>query len=672
MGRVVRFVATVEAQPTATAPAPTGLETIVIDATWTPAQGDSHDLRPLRPLVLDVLRERDPSAESLRLLDRWAAESDIAPRLEVDGFSWWYRRRLVYWRGLQDRLIWRWILGRLAAEGAIARLELTTDVAELRDVAGLLAGAEGWAFEAPPPFVPPPRAPRRRLPWPIDPMLWRLGFHPAQRGRSAGPSAATVSARTKAMLERLRGLDRERGRLLVLTAPATHQSIATGAHAETRDPFLGPVVDSLRGTSLEPVLLEIGSSVADEATWARLQSPGHDRVLPASILGPAFSDPADDAGIQRGRRQVHERIAGSFPRLESDGLDLGPWIVAGLRDYVGSGLASELRRTAGIGRFLATLGPAAILMINEYSRPEWLIAGARRGIPVVAVQHGIIHPLHAGYVLPSRVGLPLADKTHLFGEYEARLLTEASVYDRYEVAASGAPRLDLVPGAPSPSKRAATRARLGVAPNERLVVFSSTSSVAVRATIIAATFEAILDRAWPDVHLVVKLHPSEDDGSFYPRLIEGIARARGFPPPRTTIVKSIDLFELLRAADAHLGVHSTVLTDAVAAGTPNLIVTSLAGSDLIGYVAAGVARPVRNGADLVAALGTSEDPGRTAAARAAFLADHFAAGPSGRRIADDLLARHGQEVAPPASEPAEASALEAGSMRPPIGRRDGS
>jgi hypothetical protein len=111
-------------------------------------------------------------------------------------------------------------------------------------------------------------------------------------------------------------------------------------------------------------------------------------------------------------------------------------------------------------------------------------------------------------------------------------------------------------------------------------------------------------------------------------------------PPPTTIVKSIDLFELLRAADAHLGVHSTVLTDAVAAGVPNLIVTSLAGSDLIGYVAAGVARPIRNGADLLAALASPEDPG-AAAARTAFLADHFAAGPSARRIADDLLARYG-------------------------------
>ena len=105
-----------------------------------------------------------------------------------------------------------------------------------------------------------------------------------------------------------------------------------------------------------------------------------------------------------------------------------------------------------------------------------------------------------------------------------------------------------------------------------------------------------------------------------------------------TVVKAIDLFELLRAADAHLGVYSTVLTDAVAAGTPNLIVTSLAGNDVIGYVQAGVARPVRSGDDLLAALADRQTA--SPAARAAFLADHFEPGPSARRIADDLLASH--------------------------------
>ena len=605
-GRVIRFVATAEAAPS---PTP-GVESIVLDTTWTPLPGERADVRHLRPLLLDVLRLHDPLADAMRLVDAWAAKSDVAARLEVDGFSLWYRRRLVYWRGLHDRLIWRWVLGLLGDESPIARLELATDVQELREVAALLATRDGWEFSALPPTPPPATArPRRRLPWPLDPILWRLGLHPAQRTGPATGAMGSNATRIAATMEGVRELGREEGRLLVLTAPATHQAIASDGATSTRDPFLGPVVAALEGTPLEPVLLEVGATLADDRAGTPPHPTGRERVLPGWIVDRGFADPADDAVAELAGRQVGARLTEALPPLDADGLDVGQWIVGELREYARAGLAAELRRTARIRRFLAALRPAAVLTINEYSRPEWLVAADREGIPVVAVQHGIIHPLHAGYIVPSRVGLPLAARTHVFGEYEARLLTESSVYRADELVVSGAPRLDLVPeGLPTDADRAATRARLGVGSGERLLVFSSTNSVPIRSTIIAAAFESILDRAWPGVHLVVKLHPAEAEDGFYPALIDGIARARGFAPPPLTIVKSIDLFELLRAADAHLGVYSTVLTDAVAAGTPNLIITSLAGSDLIGYVRAGVARPIKDGADLLAAVAALGSP----------------------------------------------------------------
>ena len=83
-----------------------------------------------------------------------------------------------------------------------------------------------------------------------------------------------------------------------------------------------------------------------------------------------------------------------------------------------------------------------------------------------------------------------------------------------------------------------------------------------------------------------------------------------------------------RSADAHLGIHSTVLTEAVATGTRNLLADTLASSDLLGYVEAGVAMPVRNGADFLAALDAPD--GITPEARSAFLARHFERGPGER------------------------------------------
>ena len=82
------------------------------------------------------------------------------------------------------------------------------------------------------------------------------------------------------------------------------------------------------------------------------------------------------------------------------------------------------------------------------------------------------------------------------------------------------------------------------------------------------SLDQLLDGPLPGVHLVFKQHPSERDDGGYRELVEGIARRAGVAA--TSIVRDIDLYTLLRAADAHLGLFSTVLTDAVAAGTANL------------------------------------------------------------------------------------------------------
>ena len=120
---------------------------------------------------------------------------------------------------------------------------------------------------------------------------------------------------------------------------------------------------------------------------------------------------------------------------------------------------------------------------------------------------------------------------------------------------------------------------------------------------------------------------------------QGWPRRAATPPPPISVVRDVDLYRLLRAADAHLGLHSTVLTDAVAAGTPNLIAIVEGHADLLGYVAAGVARPVASVADVLAALDhpVETDP----IARQAFLDDHFQPGVPSRRIVAGINARLG-------------------------------
>ena len=72
--------------------------------------------------------------------------------------------------------------------------------------------------------------------------------------------------------------------------------------------------------------------------------------------------------------------------------------------------------------------------------------------------------------------------------------------------------------------------------------------------------------------------------------------------------------------------------------TPNLLADGLAGADLLGYVAAGVAVPVRDGGDLLAALGAAASGALREGDAAAFTAAHFEPGIASERIAGELTA----------------------------------
>jgi hypothetical protein len=298
-------------------------------------------------------------------------------------------------------------------------------------------------------------------------------------------------------------------------------------------------------------------------------------------------------------------------------------------------MPSKTRAVASIRALLRRLRPAGVLLADEYHRQDWLTAARAEGVKVVAIQHGMIYRGHNGYVHRERPdSLALPDRTYVFGEWERNLLVEGSVYRDDEVRISSSPRFDLV-AAPAGSDAAGLRSELGVQPGDRLVVLSGTYGPAYRRFHIPYALDRLLDREWPNVHLVVKQHPGEKDRGPYEAVVASLAAARGFAPPPVTVVQHIDLYRLLHAADAHLGIHSTVLTEAVATGTNNLLADTLASSDLLGYVEAGVALPVRDGATFLAALDRPD--GITHEARGAFLARHFREVSASELIRDELL-----------------------------------
>ena len=148
--------------------------------------------------------------------------------------------------------------------------------------------------------------------------------------------------------------------------------------------------------------------------------------------------------------------------------------------------------------------------------------------------------------------------------------------------------------------------------------------------------ERLLGGALPGVRVVFKLHPGDRRGSRTRRCSRASPPPAASEPPPISVIRDIDLYRLLRAADAHLGMHSTVLTDAVVVGTPNLIATVDAHTDLLGYIQANVARPVHDAAELLGALDDPWPPDPVA--RKAFLDDHFRSGDASARIVDSISA----------------------------------
>ena len=441
--------------------------------------------------------------------------------------------------------------------------------------------------------------------------------------------------RHRTIVRRLHALERERTPRLLVVQAHVRQRIDTPTGTRLMNPFLGPIIDRLRRTTLDPIEVDIRSQMADDVAWQRLRDRASARTLPVDVLGMGVQ-PITMRAARQEASPAADRIAAGHTPLVVSGVDLGPTLTALVAGRARRILSLALHDIPRIRALLRRLRPAGVLLADEYHRQDWLAAAAAEGIPTAAIQHGVIHPWHPGYVHRTRPAtLRIPDRTYVFGAWERTLLTGSSVYRDDEVIVGGSPRLDLV--TPSVADRDALRQELGVAPGDRLIVLSGTWGAMDRRFAYPIALIGLFDRPIPNVHVVVKRHPTERDEGPYQRIFDRAALDAGYPPLSLMIVQSIDLYRLLAAADAHLGIHSTLLTEAVVAGTPNLLASGLQATDLLGYVAAGVAVPVRDGADLIAALGRTRAELIDEAACAAFIRDHFEPGVASQRIADDLM-----------------------------------
>jgi hypothetical protein len=626
--RRVTFVPAIEDAPS---PRPEGL-IVILDTAWTPGASDPPDVVSIRPYFAAALERHDLFKEALDLLDRWADAAGVADLLVVEGVTYWFRVRESLWHWVHERLLWRYTLAAIEAAEGFDEVSAPWTEEALIDIVHALGRT--IAIQGQPASKDASVADRgQRSPNRYIPAALRRAVR--QFRPRAETSAAVERRRRDAFLdERFERLSTLGGpRVLVLTLPSSYQRIGAAHAAGRQDPNLGSVISALGKAGLEPIVVGWGMNRSRDDEWPSVEHD--DRLLPAYFVQSRWGRPEDTQRATAAIDAVLARLeALSGIPLDLDRLDMAPLLVRALRTTIERTINADVSELARVERLVQELDPGAILMTQEGHRTPWLIAGSRAGVPTFALQHGVLYAAHPGYADRRHPRLILPSRTFVFGEYERRAL-EGLAYRPDEVAVSGSPRLDLdAPAREVPrsdAERAKVRTELGVADGDRMLVVSTVHTPFVRRSHLVHMLEVLLGGPLPGVHVVFKQHPGERDDGPYRRLLIGLARAGGYESPPITLVKDIDLYRLLRAADAHLGQHSTVLTDAVMAGTCNLIAMVEPSGDILGYVPAGVARAVHDIADLRAALNEPRSPDPDA--RRAFIDDHFRPGDAGARIA---------------------------------------
>jgi UDP-N-acetylglucosamine 2-epimerase len=223
------------------------------------------------------------------------------------------------------------------------------------------------------------------------------------------------------------------------------------------------------------------------------------------------------------------------------------------------------------------------------------VAAARaRGVPSVAVQHGIMYPQYYSHEhAPDELEedpVPIPSRTAVFGELARKLLIERGSYPEDRIVVTGSPKFDALVKGASGYDPAATRRALGVPAGARFLV------LATRWSAVSPVFEDLVRavETLPGVFLFVKPHQAESPTAYREvalRLSAG----------RTRILSAEkDLLELLFASDGLITVDSFASSEALVLGRP-VLVLNLPGN-LGPLVDRGVALGVRRGESIAKAL----------------------------------------------------------------------
>ena len=251
------------------------------------------------------------------------------------------------------------------------------------------------------------------------------------------------------------------------------------------------------------------------------------------------------------------------------GVSLLRALLPGLEAGFMSVIPTSARAIETAGRILDVESPDVVLVTYETGRfgLALVIEADRRGIPTVALQHGLIDERHNAYMTPAVTTCPstgaaafaIADRTLVWGRQWQRVLTEVGPYPEDAVAITGNWRYDSIVENRE-DIRAAFRSEMGYDPSQVVVLVLLSGFDVLGYVRICLECIGAMHGTVP----LVKLHPAVD------------------PEPTRTFLRSVSLPDrtlvgermsaAILGADVVISQVSTAVSEAVFLGRPVVLV----------------------------------------------------------------------------------------------------
>ncbi len=234
---------------------------------------------------------------------------------------------------------------------------------------------------------------------------------------------------------------------------------------------------------------------------------------------------------------------------------------------------------------LKIIDPDVILVEEEYGffERQLIVIAKKQNIPTIALQHGLIHLNHHGYITKDQTAREnLPDITCLYGEADKELLLNHSIYSPDQLVVTGSPRYDIIYHADRIYSREKFCTGNNIPLNHQIILWTTQSHGMTdeenirQLNLVFGACDGI-----PDITLVIKQHPGERKKHY--RLIQSYRRRHSCNS--LILPKDSDTFEALYASNLVITFHSTTGREAVAFKKPLIVLDP---NDRGGYCREGV------------------------------------------------------------------------------------